>query len=115
MSQDDELLPLKRVLELTGVSRSTLWRVSQSGLDGFPKPKARGRRLFWRADDLAAIRRCIEAFDGRTVFDRRAKKERQRKESRHAALSEMKRSRRTRVPRTRRVRAPGVQGDLFNG
>lgn len=90
MSQGCDFLPLKRVLELIGVSRSTLWRVSGSGMDGFPRPQVRGRRLFWRQQEIPAISRCIEAFEGRNVFDRKKKNERRRRETQHAALAELK-------------------------
>lgn len=112
MSRGDDFLPLKRVLELIGVSRSTLWRVSGSGMDGFPKPQVRGRRLFWREDDIPAISRCVDAFEGRNVFDRKRKNERRRRETQHAALAELKHAK----VRTRRSRAGGkkpMQGDLF--
>lgn len=112
MPRDDDLLPLKRVLELVGVSRSTLWRVSASGIEGFPRPKARGRRLFWREEDLPALRQCIDAFDGRTVFDRRKEHDRRRRKTQHAALAAQKRGKvRSRRPKSS-PRKP-AQGDLF--
>jgi len=109
MPKDDEFLPLKRVVELAGVSRSTLWRVSRSGIDGFPKPEVRGRRLFWRRDDVALIKRCVEAFEGRSVFDR--KKRRDRDRDQHAALAELKKTKSQRARRDKKVRP--TQGDLF--
>lgn len=112
MSHADDLLPLKRVLELTGVSRSTLWRVSESGMESFPQPLLRGRRLFWRREDLAAIKSCVEAFDGRSVFDRMKRNERRRRESQHAALTELKHAK-VRSRRSKGGQKKPPQGDLF--
>jgi predicted DNA-binding transcriptional regulator AlpA len=112
MSQDDDFLPLKRVLELIGVSRSTLWRVSGSGIDGFPKPKVHGRRLFWREKDIPAILRCIEAFEGRNVFDRKKKHERRRREKQYAVLTELRQPK-SRARRGRGGQKKSSQGDLF--
>lgn len=111
MSSGDDLVPLKRVLKLCDVSRATLWRVSHA-VEGFPNATKRGRRLFWREDEIEGVKRAIAAFEGRTTFDRKRKSERRRAEARHQSLAAMKQAkllgRRTRPPSKR-----PKQGDLF--
>ncbi|GIK49947.1 MAG: hypothetical protein BroJett013_26440 [Alphaproteobacteria bacterium] len=113
MAPDPETVPLKRVLQLCNVSRATLWRVSRAGVGGFPEPIKKGGRIYWRMDDLDALKSAIEKFEGRTIFDQRRRSARRRAESRRASLEALKRGK----TRTRRPRAStkAKQADLFGG
>lgn len=112
MSQDDDLVPLKRVLEAVGVSRATLYRAAHSGIEGFPQPTKRRGRLYWRAGEISAIEHGLDEYEGRGVFDQKKRNERQRLKTRHEALSELKLSKRGRRKRDS-VRKKPSQGDLF--
>lgn len=113
MSSDDEWVPLKKVLQICNVSRATLWRVSRSGLEGFPKATRRGGRLYWREGEIEPVKQAIESFDGRTRFDQKRQSAKRRAETRHQSLAALKHAR----IRSKRVRALGkkpAQGDLFS-
>ena len=66
-----DLVPLKRVLEDVGVSRSTLWRALRSGIAHFPPPTIIRRRVYWNASELPGIETALEAYNGRCAFDAR--------------------------------------------
>lgn len=112
MTPGDNFVPLKRVLQVCDVSRATLWRVSRDGAEAFPKPVRQGGRLYWRVEDLAAIKSAIMSFEGRTVFDRRRATARHRSEARCAELATLKRSKAK--TRRRRASARATQADLFD-
>jgi predicted DNA-binding transcriptional regulator AlpA len=111
MPLDPDLVPLKRVLQFCDVSRATLWRVSRAELEGFPEPIKKSGRIYWRLDDLDALKRAIEKFEGRTMFDQRRESARRRAEARCANLAALKRDK----GRSRRPRARAIQADLFGG
>lgn len=113
MSSDDEFVPLKRVLKICDVSRATLWRVSRSGTAGCPAATKRGGRLYWRGDELDAVKRALEAFEGRTVFDQKRRSARRRAETRHQSLAATKQSK-IRGRRARSAVKKAVQDDLFS-
>lgn len=113
MSPAGELVPLKRVLKICNVSRATLWRVSRSGVDGFPAATRKGGRLYWRAGEVEAVKLAIEAFEGRTAFDRKRKSERRRAEARRHSLARMKQTK-VRGRRLRPAAKKDKQGDLFS-
>jgi predicted DNA-binding transcriptional regulator AlpA len=110
MRRDVDLVPRKRVLEACGVSRATLWRVSRSGVESFPRAVKRGGRLYWREEDIEAIQQAIGDFEGRTAFDKQRQLGRARR--RRASLLAMK-SRKAKSPRVRSAAKDVAQGDLF--
>ena len=112
MAPGNDLAPLKRVLQLGNVSRATLWRVSRAGVAGFPEPTKRGGRIYWRLDELEALKAAIERFEGRTAFDRRRASARRRVQMRLENLASLKRGK-ARVRRARRS-SKAEQGDLFS-
>ncbi len=112
VSSGNELIPLKRILKVCDVSRATLWRVSR-GVKGFPEATTKGRRLFWREDEIEALKRAIATFEGRTAFDRARKTERRHAEARHHSLAAMKQVK-LRGRRTRPSPKKPKQGDLFS-
>ncbi|MBL8537950.1 MAG: hypothetical protein JNM59_11155 [Hyphomonadaceae bacterium] len=105
---DDDHIPLKRIAARLGVSRATLWRVSRSG--EFPPARKIFGRLYWREGDLAAMERALDAFQGRSVFER---------ERRHAkACQAATKAMAAKVKKPKRVRARTdalAQPDLFGG
>ena len=50
---EDKLLPLKEVLEVIPVSRTTWYRGIWAGF--YPQPKKHGRSSLWRMSDLQKI------------------------------------------------------------
>jgi predicted DNA-binding transcriptional regulator AlpA len=105
---DDDLIPLKRVAARLGVSRATFWRVSR-GAD-FPTPEKMLGRLYWRASDLAEMEAALDAFQGRSAFER----ERRRAKACQAATKAM--AAQIKKPKRIRARTDGVaQPDLFGG
>lgn len=110
MPNGDDLVPLKRVLDACGVSRATLWRVSRSGVSGFPAGVKRGGRIYWSGADIETIKQAIEEFSGRTVFEQRRRVN--RAEKRRESLLAMKDAK-VRGPRVRSIGKRSVQGDLF--
>lgn len=104
---DDDLIPLKRVAAQLGVSRATLWRVSQSS--DFPSPvKVRGR-MFWRMRDLAAMEIALDAYQGRSAFEREQRQAKTREAAMKAMAALKKSKRRPTSPSTLQ------QLDLFGG
>ena len=92
---DDDLIPLKRVAARLGVSRATLWRVSRS--THFPAPEKVLGRIYWRACDLAEMEAALDAFQGRSAFER----ERRRAKACQAATKAMA----AQIRKPKRVRA----------
>jgi predicted DNA-binding transcriptional regulator AlpA len=104
---DDNLIPLKRVAAQLGVSRATLWRVSQSR--DFPSSvKVRGR-VYWRMRDLAAMETALDAFQGRSAFERDQRQTKAREAVMKAMAAIKKSKRRSTTP------SPLKQLDLFGG
>lgn len=64
-----ELLPQKRVLGLLGISRSGLWRAINAGIEDFPPPTRIRTRVYWREDELPALKAALKRFQGRPTFD----------------------------------------------
>ena len=59
---DEELIPMKRVVRITGLSKSTIKRWVNDPENDFPKPhKLSKRRIGWRADQVKAWRNRIES------------------------------------------------------
>jgi predicted DNA-binding transcriptional regulator AlpA len=60
---DEEMIPMKRVVGITGVSKSTIKRWVNDPANDFPRPVKvpASRRINWRADQVKAWRRKIEA------------------------------------------------------
>lgn len=110
----EELIPLKRVLEELGVSRATLWRALNSGIESFPKPTIVRRRVHWKRNEISVIDHALDEYAGRNAFDKKRRHERAIPGERHRVLTELKKSQRR---RRRRKSAPeaadGVQTDLF--
>ncbi len=53
MSEDIRVIPLKEVVEITTLSRSTLFRMTEGGQ--FPAPRQIGeRRVGWLSDEVQA-------------------------------------------------------------
>jgi len=51
--RDDRVLRVAEVMKLTGLSRTTLWKLARAG--SFPKPvKLTGRAMGWKASAVAA-------------------------------------------------------------
>jgi predicted DNA-binding transcriptional regulator AlpA len=106
----DSLVPLKRVLEACAVSRATFWRVSRSGAAAFPAVVKRGGRLYWRSEDIEAIKEALRSFKGRTAFENgRAAARAEKRRQRLAAIKSAKA--RSRPPRA--AAEASAQGDLF--
>jgi predicted DNA-binding transcriptional regulator AlpA len=109
---EDDLVPLKRVLDEVGVSRATLWRALKSDIEGFPKPTIIRGRVHWRRKEVAAIDLALDAYGGRGAFDEKRRRDRIRPEERHKMLLELKK-----ISRRRRRAQPragnGAQPDLF--
>jgi predicted DNA-binding transcriptional regulator AlpA len=58
---DEEMIPMKRVVRITGLSKSTIKRWVNDPDSDFPKPvKLSPRRIGWRADQVKAWRKRIE-------------------------------------------------------
>jgi predicted DNA-binding transcriptional regulator AlpA len=92
-----DLVPLKRVLDKIGASRTTLWRALNSDVEGLPKPTIVGRRLYWTPSQIAALGSCLRVFQGRSAFERR--RDRDRALEAHENLVRLK----ARVQRRRRA------------
>ncbi len=111
-----DLAPLKRVLDAIGVSRATLWRALNSGIEHFPKPTIIRRRVYWALGEVPAIETALDAYMGRCAFDVRRRGERKRVEGRHEALAQARAAKRRSRRRSRKK--PGapdeVQKDLFD-
>ena len=100
-----DLLPLKRVAAQLGISRSSLWRASRSGIANFPAPTIIRKRVFWRPEDLEALRLAIDVYPGRKAFE----EQRRYAGARVAAAA-------ARGRRPKRLVAPAqMQPDLFGG
>lgn len=65
----DKLMPLKKVMGELGVSRPTLWRATKA-VPGFPTPTIVHGRVFWRADQLLALREAMDRYAGRSAFEK---------------------------------------------
>jgi predicted DNA-binding transcriptional regulator AlpA len=105
---DDDLIPLKRLAARLGVSRATLWRVSRSG--AFPQARRVGGRIYWREADVAQMEEALDAFQGRSAFER----ERRRAKACQAATKAMA----AQIKKPKRMRAQTdslAQPDLFGG
>jgi prophage regulatory protein len=58
---DDTMLPMKEVLRIVGLSKSTVKRRVKDAANSFPKPvRLSPRRIGWRAGDVKAWLRSIE-------------------------------------------------------
>lgn len=112
MSDDDDLVPLKQVLEEVGVSRTTLWRALRSGIDGFPKPTAKSGRVFWKRSQIAALDAGLGAYKGRGQFDTRRQQQQAHRDLRRQMKAQAPRKRR---PPAEKPAPPGHdgQGELF--
>lgn len=108
---DDDLVPLKLVLDEVGVSRATLWRVLKSDIEGIPAPTRQRGRLFWRRAEIAQIDAALDAYGGRGEYERQLLCERTRVRERHAELLETKKK--TRRRRRRQTQDGDTQPDLF--
>lgn len=91
------------------MSRATFWRASRS-IAAFPAAAKRGGRLYWRWEDIDAIKEALRDFEGRTAFEsgRAAARAEKRRENLRAIKSAK--------VRRKRPRAAGEasdQGDLF--
>ena len=75
----DKLMPLKKVMGELGVSRPTLWRATKA-VPRFPAPTIVQGRLFWRADELPALREAMNRYAGRGAFEKEQLRERLRLE-----------------------------------
>lgn len=89
-----DLVPLKRVLDEIGVSRATLWRALNSGIEGFPKPTIVRRRVYWAPKEIKEIESAFDAYRGRCAFDAKRSRDRHRAEARHKALAHLRDQRR---------------------
>ncbi len=69
VTKKDNLIPLKQVAGVLGVSRSTLWRARKGGGDDFPPPLVRQGRVYWRHADLPALREALSRYQGRIAFE----------------------------------------------
>lgn len=110
--RNDDLVPLKRVLEAVGVSRATLYRAALSGIEGFPEPTIKRRRVYWRAKEIEAIERGLDGYQGRGEFDRRRRDKRQCTLTAYAALLDLKRATKGGLRRARPLREDS-QSDFF--
>jgi predicted DNA-binding transcriptional regulator AlpA len=111
---DDELVPLKRVLDEVGVSRATLWRALKSDLEGFPKPTVKRRRVYWRRDEVKDIDNALDAYLGRGAFDQKRRRDQLRPQERHRVLTELRNTQRKRKRRPKDDAAPSAeQRDFF--
>jgi predicted DNA-binding transcriptional regulator AlpA len=105
---DDDLIPLKRVASRLGVSRATLWRVSRGA--PFPASVKMLGRIYWRARDISEMEAALDAFQGRSAFER----ERRRAKACQAATRAMAAN--TKKPKRVRAGPDGLaQPDLFGG
>lgn len=112
--KNDSLVPLKRVLDEIGVSRATLWRALNSGIEGFPKPTIVRRRVFWTTEGLRRLETALDEFRGRCVFDAKRARELQHTGSRHQALALLKQDKRRMKRRLIHPRSPDTaQRDFF--
>lgn len=65
-----DLLPQKAVAEDLGVSRITLWRARNSGLEGFPEPVFVRNLVFWKKTDVETLQKAMGGYRGRVVFEK---------------------------------------------
>lgn len=69
MKADDDLMPLKAVVQDLGVSRTTLWRAARSDIAGFPAPTIVRRLVYWRRDELERLEDALMRYRGRVKFE----------------------------------------------
>lgn len=63
------LVPHKRALAQLGLSRTSVWRATQCGIEGFPAPVIVRRRIYWRAEDLNHLVGAMMRYEGRGAFN----------------------------------------------
>jgi predicted DNA-binding transcriptional regulator AlpA len=103
---NNDFIPLKRVAAELGVSRATFWRVSRS-VD-FPRPTRIRGRVFWRKHDLPAMETALDAFQGRSAFERIRRQDKAREAATKAMAA-------IRKPKRRQTRESAPQQlDLFS-
>ena len=113
MKQGD-LIPLKRVLEEVGVSRSTLWRALRSGIAGFPTPTIIRRRVYWKVAQINAIEAGLDAYQGRCAFDAGQSRTRHERQGPYRdALKQKKSAKRARRRMADTHLIDDAQSDLF--
>ncbi|KAF0180247.1 MAG: hypothetical protein FD124_1165 [Alphaproteobacteria bacterium] len=112
--KEGDLVPLKRVLDEIGVSRVTLWRALNSGIEEFPKPTIIRRRVYWAPEELKSIEAAFDAYRGRCAFDAKRMRDRLRKERRHETLVDLMQGKRRskRRPAARKA-SDDMQKDFF--
>lgn len=103
---NDEV-PLKRVMAELCVSRSSLWRAINSKIEGLPAPLVRRGRVFWREEDLPALKNALTRYAGRGAFERDRRHAKVRAAA--AAAKVMKRYRAVK-PKTSEIRQPDLFG-----
>lgn len=112
--KENNLVPLKRVLDEIGVSRATLWRALNSGIEGFPKPTIKRRRVYWAAEELKGIEAALDAYRGRCAFDAKRTRDRLHTERRHESLVDLLKVKRRHKRRSAIGKTPdGLQKDFF--
>jgi predicted DNA-binding transcriptional regulator AlpA len=104
---NDDFIPLKRIAAQLGVSRATFWRVSCDA--DFPAPQKIRGRVFWRRRDLPAMEAALDAFQGRSAFERNRRQAKAR-EAATKAMAAIKKPKRRLTSTT-----PPQQLDLFGG
>lgn len=66
----DDLVPLKRVAEEVGMSRTSLWRAARSDIADFPAPVVIRRLVYWKRQDMERLDAALLRYRGRVKFER---------------------------------------------
>lgn len=70
ISEHEELAPIKRVIDMVGLSKTTIYRMIADGT--FPKPVMVGRRALWPVSRIHAWARMQVEADPDERFDKAA-------------------------------------------
>lgn len=103
----DDLVPLKRVAEEVGMSRTSLWRAARSDIPDFPAPVVIRRLVYWKRQDMERLDAALLRYRGRVKFERDRE-----------ANQKIERLKKKAKPPSKRVRPPTdenlPQPDLFD-
>lgn len=105
MRKGGDLIPLKRVAEEVGMSRTSLWRATRSDIPDFPPPVVIRRLVYWKRQDMERLDAALLRYRGRVDFER----QREAKQR----IERLKKTRPTSTPRQLSAKRP-PHPDLFD-
>lgn len=107
MRKRDDLVPLKKVAEEVGMSRTSLWRATRSDIADFPAPVVIRRLVYWKRQDMERLDAALLRYRGRVKFERDRE-----------ANQKIERLKKKTKPPSKRARTPAddnlPQPDLFD-